>query len=144
MGEFNYKLVSTGRELESAFEVREQVFVEEQGVSAVEEFDGLDRQALQVVAMDGETVIGTARVRFMTGDQAKLERMAVAKPFRRKGVGRGLMSYLSEELRKRQVKQIVIHAQYEVAEFYKSFGFEESSLPFSEAGIKHVRMQKRL
>jgi len=140
MGKLNYKLVSSDKELEAAFEVRRQVFVEEQGISQDLEFDGRDSEALHMVVVDGDRVIGTARVLFLAANQAKLERMAVLKPFRCKGIGRRVISFLNEELRKRQVKQVVLHAQYSAVGFYKSCGFEESGLPFCEAGIKHIKM----
>jgi predicted GNAT family N-acyltransferase len=144
MGELNYKLVSSDSELQAAFEVRRQVFVKEQNISEDLTFDGHDRQALHMVVMDGERVIGTARVLFSSNNQAKLERMAILKPFRRRGIGRRIICYLIEELSKRQVEQVVLHAQYVVVAFYKSCGFEESGLPFCEAGIKHLKMQRRL
>ncbi len=142
MGEFNYKLVSSDRELKSAFEVRRQVFVEEQGISEDLELDEYDSEALHMVVKDKGRVIGTARVRFLATEQAKLERMAVLRPFRRRGIGRGIISFLNEELKRRQVRQVVLHAQYPVVAFYKSCGFEESSLPFWEAGIKHIEMRR--
>lgn len=144
MGELSYKLVASGRELNEAFEVRKKVFVEEQGIAEDLEFDGNDGQALHMVAMDGERVIGTARVLFLATNQAKLERMAILKPFRRKGIGRRLIYYLNEELSKRQVEQVVLHAQYSVVAFYKSCGFEESGSPFWEVGIKHIEMYRHL
>ncbi len=144
MSELIYKLVASDSELREAFEVRKKVFVEEQGIAEYLEFDGNDRQALHMVVMDGERVIGTARVLFMATNQAKLERMAILKPFRRKGIGRRLIYYLNEELSKRQVEQVVLHAQYSVVAFYKSCGFEESDSPFWEVGIKHIKMQRQL
>ena len=108
------------------------------------EFDGNDRQALHMVVMDGERVIGTARVLFLATNQAKLERMAILKPFRRKGIGRRLIYYRNEELSKRQVEQVVFHTQYSVVAFYKSCGFEESDSPFWEVSIKHIEMQRQL
>ena len=143
MGKLCYRLVSNDRELESAFEVRRQVFVEEQGVSEDIELDEYDREALHMVVKDGERVIGTARVRFMSASQAKIERMAILKAYRRRGIGRGIISFLSEELRSRQVEQVVLHAQYSAVGFYESCGFEESGLPFWEAGIKHIKMQRQ-
>ncbi len=144
MAELNYKLVSSDSELKAAFEVRRQVFVKEQNISEDLTFDGHDRQALHMVVMDGERAIGTARVLFLSNNQAKLERMAILKPFRRRGIGRRVICYLIEELSKKQVGQVVLHAQYAVVAFYKSCGFEESGPPFCEAGIKHVKMQRRL
>ena len=142
MSELSYKLVTNDSELKGAFEVRKKVFVEEQGIAESLEFDGNDGQALHMVVMDGERVIGTVRVLFLAANQAKLERMAILKPFRRKGIGRRLIYHLNENLSKKQVAQVVLHAQYSVVVFYKSCGFEESGSPFWEAGIKHIKMQK--
>lgn len=144
MDKLSYKLVTSDRELKAAFEVRLQVFVEEQGISEELELDDLDQEALHMVVKDGERVIGTARVLFLTANQAKIERMAILKPFRRRGIGKGIISFLNEELRNKQVEQVVLHAQYAVVAFYKSCGFEESGLPFQEAGIKHIKMERQL
>jgi len=144
MGKLTYKLMASDTDLRKAFDVRRQVFVREQGISEGLVFDNHDRDALHVVVEDGERVIGTARVLFLADNQAKLERMAVIKSFRRKGIGRGIVSFVNEELRNRQVEQVVLHAQLGVVEFYKSCGFEVSGLPFWEVNIKHTKMQTRL
>ena len=112
MGKFSYKLVASDRELKAAFEVRRQVFVEEQGISEDIELDDYDREALHMVVEDGGKVIGTARVLFLSANQAKLERMAILKPFRRKGIGSRIIAFLNEELRNRQINQVFLHAQY--------------------------------
>jgi len=144
MDKFHYKLVASDRELKEAIEVRKKVFVEEQGVPEDMELDGLDSQALHMVVKDEERVIGTARVMFLPDRQAKIERMAILKPVRRKGIGRGIISFLNKELKNKQVKQVILHSQYSAVGFYKSCGFEESGLPFFEAGIKHIKMQRSL
>ena len=120
------------------------MFVEEQDISEDLVFDEHDEEALHMVVKDGERVIGTARVLFLAAHQAKLERMAVSKHFRRRGIGRDIISFLIEELRNRQVEQVVLHAQYLVVAFYESCGFEKSGSPFWEAGIKHIKMQRQL
>ena len=144
MGKLSYKLVASDRELKAAFEVRRQVFVEEQGISEDIELDDYDREALHMVVKDGEKVIGTARVLFLAANQAKLERMAILKPFRRKGIGGRIIAFLNKELRNRQINQVFLHAQYPVVAFYKSCGFKESGSPFWEAGIRHIKMQTQL
>lgn len=144
MSKLTYKLMASDADLREAFDVRRQVFVREQGISEDLVFDNHDRDALHVVVKDGERAIGTARVRFLGNKQAKLERMAVTKAFRHKGVGRGIIAFLAEELRDKQVQKVVIHAQEGAVEFYKSCGFKESGLPFWEANIKHIKMYKQL
>ena len=144
MGKLGYKLVASNRDLKEAFEVRKKVFTEEQGTPEDLEFDNHDREALHMVVKDGERVIGTARVLFLTTNQAKIERMAILRPFRHRGIGRRIISFLNEELKNRHVEEVVLHAQYSIVAFYKSWGFEELGLPFWEVGIKHIKMQKRL
>jgi len=144
MGKFSYKLVTGDDELRQAFEVRKQVFVREQGISEDLVFNGHDNKALQMVVKDGERVIGSARVKFLAGNQAKLERMAVLKHYRRKGIGKEMLLFLDGVLKDKQVKQVIIHAQLEVVPFYKLCGFNELGLPFQEAGIKHIKMCKQV
>ena len=144
MGKVSYKLVESDSELKAAFEVRRQVFVAEQGVPEDLEFDDHENEALHTVAKDGERVVGTARILFLNNRQAKLERMAILKPFRRKGIGSRIIAFLNEELRNREVKRVVLHAQLPVVAFYESCGFEISGTTFWEVGIKHIKMRRRL
>ena len=144
MDTINYRLVASEGELEKAFEVRKRVFVSEQGIAENLEWDGSDGEALHMVVKEGDSVIGTARVLFLTNNQAKIERMAVLEPFRHRGIGRGIISFLSEELKKRAIEQVVLHAQYTAIGFYRACGFEESGPPFWEADIKHIKMERRL
>jgi predicted GNAT family N-acyltransferase len=144
MSELKYKLVDSQEELQGAFRVRREVFVAEQDIDPEEEFDGLDDQALHMVVVDGPDVVAAARVRFLSDRQAKLERMAVLKPYRRRGIGTEMISYLIRQLRKRQVKEAVLHAQCAVIPFYRASGFVAVGPTFWEAGIEHIKMQKRL
>jgi predicted GNAT family N-acyltransferase len=144
MSKFSYKLVTGDDELQEAFEVRRQVFIREQGISENLVFDGHDREALHIVVKDGEGVIGSARVQFLADNQAKLERMAVLKRYRHKGIGRAMLLFLDTVWKDKRVQQVIIHAQFEVIPFYKLYGFDELGLPFQEAGIKHLKMRKQL
>jgi predicted GNAT family N-acyltransferase len=144
MSKFSYKLVTGDIELQEAFEVRRQVFVREQSISEDLVFDGHDKEALHMVVKDGQSVIGSARVQFLTDNQAKLERMAILKRYRRKGIGREMLLFLDTVWKDKQVQQVIIHAQLEVVPFYKLCGFDELGLPFQEAGIKHIKMRKQV
>jgi len=141
MDNITFKLVTNDEELRDALEVRGQVFVQEQGVPEDLEYDDYDNEALHMVVKDGNRVIGTARVRFPATNQAKIERMAVLRPFRRRRIGSNIISFLKAELKSQQIEHVVLHAQCAVTEFYKSCGFEETGLPFWDAGIRHIKMQ---
>jgi len=144
MSKFVYKLVTSDVELPEALEVRRQVFVREQGISEYLVFDVHDKESLHVLVKDRESVIGTARIQFLADNQAKLERMAVLKRYRHKGIGREMLRFLDTIWKNKNVQQVIIHAQFEVVPFYKSCGFNELGSPFQEAGIKHIKMQKQV
>jgi predicted GNAT family N-acyltransferase len=144
MKEFIYKYTENDDELKSAYDVRRQVFMGEQGVSEELVFDSFDNEVVNIVAKDGVKVIGTARVRFPEGNQAKLERMAVLSLFRNLGIGKGMISFLFNNLNGKQIEKVVLHAQYGVTDFYSTCGFTPVGLPFVEVGIKHLKMERRL
>ena len=143
MEKLQYKFATTAKDLEGAFEVRKRVFVDEQGISEDLELDDRDKEARHVVVKHKGIIIGTARVIFLDNATAKLERMAVLKHFRGKGIGSHIISFLIKELKTNSIEQVVIHAQCSAITFYKSCGFEEMGQPFMEAGIKHIKMHKK-
>ena len=126
-------------ELKQAMAVRHNVFVEEQRIDEREEFDGLDDSSVQFVVKAADEVIGTARVRFVTVNSAKIERMAVLKPYRKQGAGTVLLSFILSHV---ETSQVILHAQWAAIPFYKTCGFRETNGPFFEAGIKHIKMVK--
>ena len=144
MEQLTYRYISNDDELEEAFNIRRRVFVEEQAISEDIELDEYDSVSTHIIVKDGDRAIATARVQFPGKGTAKIERMAVLKDFRRRGIGRNIISFLIKEFRKRKVEQVVLHAQYAVLDFYRSCGFKETGEPFIEADIKHIRMEKKL
>ena len=126
-------------DMKQAMAVRHNVFVEEQGIDEREEYDGLDDSCLQFVLKLADKVIGTARVRFIPGDYAKVERMAILKPFRKQGAGKTLLTFILFHV---EASQVILHAQWTAIPFYKACGFKEINEPFFEAGIKHIKMVK--
>jgi predicted GNAT family N-acyltransferase len=118
MNKLSYAFVENDSDLEEAFQVRREVFVEQQELPESIVFDDLEEAAMHIVVKFGDQATGSARIRFLGARQAKLERMAVLKAFRNMGIGRGIISFMIENLRSREVEDVVLHAQQEVVEFY--------------------------
>lgn len=131
--------------IEAAFAIRRDVFVDEQGVPEAVEIDGLDDQAMHVLALvDDDEPVGTARIRYKSEDVVKPERVAVRSDYRGRGIGKQLMVAVEDEARDAAVSTLLIHAQTRVEPFYSALGYERISDEFDEAGIPHVKMEKRL
>ena len=141
MAELIYKILESEQELQGSDGVRRRVFSDEQDIDEKLVFKDSGVDSFDMVVKDGDKVIGTARVVLPEGNAAKIERMAVLAPYRRKGIGGDIISFLRQELKSRGITKVILHAQYRVVDFYKSCGFKETGLPFTEAGIKHVKME---
>ena len=124
-----------------AFEIRNKVFCEEQKVSKIIEFDGMDEFCNHYLAKFNEFPIGTARVRETKGGIYKIERMAVLKEYRMKGAGKALIEeILDQYLIIRKTNNLILNSQIKAKDFYKKFGFVEVGNEFIEANIRHIKM----
>ena len=118
--------------------VRTAVFVAEQGIPAALEWDGLDADCDHVlVRAAGGLPVATGRLMA----DGRIGRMAVLSPWRRRGIGTLLLEALLEQARACAMHEVYLHAQVEVAAFYRSAGFVAAGQPFTEAGIRHVSMR---
>ena len=118
-------------------QLRETVFVIEQGVPLELEWDGLDSKAIHLLAVAANgTPVGTARL--LT--DGHIGRMAVLADWRRQGIGSALLQRLLEISSERQLPPPFLNAQTRAVEFYRRFGFEVEGDEFMDAGIPHRRM----
>lgn len=130
-------------EIEQALALREQVFCVEQGVPLAADQDGLDDVAIQVVAIEDGTVIGTCRVLVDAG-VGRLGRMAVAAPARGRGLGAAILAAAEQSARDAGARLMRLHAQRYVEDMYAAAGYTPYGEPFEEEGIPHVGMEKQL
>jgi GNAT superfamily N-acetyltransferase len=100
-----------------------------------------EEDALHVVALDeGGRVVGCVLFDFASG---RLRAMAVEPTRQRSGVGAQLVRRLEEEVAKRGVGLLTLHARRDAVGFYERLGYVVHGEPFEEVGIVHRSMQKR-
>lgn len=144
---FRIKPVESVPEWEQAKAIREQVFIEEQDCPPEEEWDGFDATSRHVIGLLDEEPVATARWRTVPYQRelvAKLERFAVLPDYRGEGYGRALVEYVMDDAQQAGFSTLLLHAQAHLKGFYASFGFEPVGEPFDEAGIRHVKMVRRM
>lgn len=124
--------------------IRGQVFQIEQQVDPALDFDGHDQEAQQLLAYLDDQPIGTARIRLLTSQTAKVERVAVLEQFRGRGVGYKLMQFILKYLTDSRIETVYVNAQLPVQEFYEKLGFAPEGSVFEDAGIPHITMKKLL
>ena len=125
--------------LEKVFAIRREVFVGEQNCPPELEWEFEDESNHFLATVDGEPA-GASRWR-KTDKGYKLERFAVLKQFRGKGVGQELVKAILNDL-PTDATYIYMHAQLPAISLYEKFNFEKIGDEFEEAGIRHYKMVK--
>lgn len=134
--------ISSPADLDLAFAIRREVFVQEQHVSSEEEYDEFETSSTHFLARIDNVPCGTARWR-RTSNGVKLERFAVLKAYRGKGVGKALVQVLLNDVFSQQpepIERIYLNAQLTAMPLYAGFGFVPVGPQFVEAGIQHRKM----
>ncbi|MDQ0205611.1 GNAT family N-acetyltransferase [Alkalicoccobacillus murimartini] len=134
---------STHQELEDAFSVRTQVFVEEQKVSIELERDHEDEHAIHFVLYHNQKPTGAARIRLLD-TYAKIERVCTLRNSRGTGAGSALMKAIEVEISKQGFQLAKLNAQTQAAGFYERLGYTACSNEFMDAGMPHITMEKSI
>jgi predicted GNAT family N-acyltransferase len=123
-----------------ALQIREDVFVKEQGVDKKLEFDpAQDQEAHHYLYYLQQEAVATARWR-ETPKGIKLERFAVLPAFRNQGIGKIVLDEVLQDILP-LAKKIYLHAQEDAVNFYLRNGFVICGDKFFEAGIGHYKME---
>ncbi|KEO53226.1 GNAT family N-acetyltransferase [Thioclava indica] len=123
--------------------LRRAVFIEEQGISEPEEWDDLDSGAIHLLAYEGQTPLGTARL-IIAGTTGKIGRLCVAKSARGTGLGAALVTEACLRLKARGCSRAYLSAQTYAIPFYERLGFTAYGEDYDDAGIPHRDMEKPL
>ena len=132
--------IEVTRDIATCRALRREVFIEEQGVSEEDEVDGLDDTAIHLLAFDGDTPVGTARL-LLKGAVGKIGRVCVLASARGTGLGAALIRAALAELRRQPgVTLATLGSQSHATGFYEKLGFRVVGDEFLDAGIPHREM----
>jgi len=135
------KRVSFIRDFAGLCYIREQVFIREQGVPSDLEWDGLDQDAVHLLAVTpSQQAVGTIRIL----NDGHIGRMAVLDEWRNRGIGSQLLKQILDVARQRGLEQVFLAAQTTAVDFYTRYGFIPEGDVFLDAGIEHQNMRLTL
>lgn len=120
--------------------IRREIFIEEQGVPESMEWDEDDATAIHFLVQQGTETLGVARLLH----SGQIGRLAVAKSYRRQGIGSALLNAAISRAKERGLTEVFLHAQLSALPLYQPFGFAPEGEVFDEAGIPHQFMRKQL
>lgn len=116
--------------------IREQVFIQEQGITPEDEWDDLDAVVLHFIVSDKKQPIATARLL----PQHSVGRVAVLMPYRKQGIGKILMQHIIEYARNHKMPYLKLSAQTYVTAFYEALDFKVQGEVYEDCGIPHIDM----
>ena len=123
--------------LNKVFAIRKTVFVEEQNCPPELEWENEDVSVHFLAKYNNEDA-GACRWR-KTEKGYKLERFAVLKEFRGKGIAQEMIKAVLNDLPE-DAHYIYLHAQLTAVPLYQKMGFVTEGDQFEEAGIQHYKM----
>lgn len=140
-----YKKVETINEFIDAIRIRVEVFIIEQKCKPGWEPDELDKEAKHFIAIVNNQIVSTLRVRNTKPEEVKIESMATKKEYRGKGISKGLLEFVLNEIKKQNPKRIWMEAQVQAKDFYEKMGFKSISISeeydLFDTGIPHIEME---
>ena len=142
-----YRILKS-EEMEKAFALREEVFVDEQKVPLEYEVDDRDslEDTIHIGVFEGDELLATARIMNINKDIVYFGRACVKKSCRGKGVGKFLFINMEETVKKfkkeNEKKTIRFSAQYHAMTFYEMLGYTKDNDDIFVEGIEHISMSK--
>ncbi|WP_148863054.1 GNAT family N-acetyltransferase [Marinobacter fonticola] len=125
----------------SVGDIRQRVFIDEQGVPPELEWDDTDEISDHYLAvLPDNTPVAVARLVPSVMDVGRIGRMAVLREHRGQGYGDQLLRHLVAEAAP-QYDELWLSAQEYAIAFYEQAGFHVCSTPYDDAGIPHVDMR---
>lgn len=128
-----------------AWEIREEVFVREQGFQ--KELDEIDERAVHLVFYDdcgGRHPVAVCRFYEEEGGVYHIGRIAVIKSCRGKHMGSRILRTAEELIVSQGGCKAVLAAQTRARGFYEKNGYAAVGEVFDDEGCEHIRMEKTL
>ncbi len=116
--------------------IRELVFIQEQQIDAVDEWDMQDPLCLHFVVYGDLKPIATARLL----ENNSIGRVAVLKEYRGQGIGRLLMLDIIQKAKIEKREALKLSSQVHAITFYESLGFKVAGGEYLDCGIPHRDM----
>lgn len=126
---------------DDAKQIREEVFVEEQGFQ--EEFDENDSRAVHLVWYEAGEAAATCR--YYAGEEKGvywLGRLAVRRKYRGRHIGEKLLSAAEEEIVRKGGTAVRLSSQVRAQEFYIKCGYHAEGEVYQDEYCPHIEMKK--
>lgn len=138
--EITYKIYDTLPE--KASEIRQTVFMKEQGFSY--EFDDTDHTAKHILLFADGNAVAVGRFFTDNGKEWHIGRLAVLKEYRGHNLGKEIMDFAEKEIKALGGTKAVLSAQLRAKGFYEKCGYTAKGDVYFDEHVEHINMEKEL
>ncbi|HLQ95496.1 MAG TPA: GNAT family N-acetyltransferase [Pseudogracilibacillus sp.] len=135
--------IASEAEINTVYDIRKKVFVEEQLVPIDIEIDDLEQDAFHFICYYEGNAVGASRLR-LEDSYGKLERICVLQAYRGLSLGKQIIKKMEKHIQKMGYPTAKLSAQTHAISFYQSLGYHIISDEYMDAGIPHKTMMKSL
>jgi GNAT superfamily N-acetyltransferase len=114
------------------------------GLSFTEEQLAKEKDDILVGAFEKDTIIGCCVLTGYNAETIQLRQMAVQQDIQHKGTGRHIIAFAEKTAREKGYTIMIMHAREVALGFYQKCGYTARGEQFTEVGIPHYYMEKRL
>ncbi len=130
---------------EEEIKLRDKVLREPLGLKFSKEDLASEKEELRYALLDPSGKLAACLlIRVLSNSHVRLRQMAVREELRGKGVGSELVEKVESELKNKFFNKIELHSRKYAEGFYKKIGYSPSGNTFTEVGIPHIKMTKKL
>lgn len=145
---FKIKWLTNQEDRKECFEIRKQVFQDEQKFTKeteVDEYDSNDNfQTLNLLLLSEEKPIGTVRLYKKNGEKWFLSRFCLLKECRGKKIGNFMMDEFLKKCIELKIDELFLTSQFSAKDFYLKNGFDPIGETFDIEEVPHIIMHKRI
>lgn len=124
--------------------IRHKVFIDEQKFPPDSDIDELENESEHLVIYDGDQPLATARIYNSEPNTYRIERVAVLKSARKRGLGKQLLDELEAHIQKTDTNKITLKSKGIATNFYKKYGYQAVGKEFLDYGYPHLEMVKAI
>ncbi|MET1256572.1 GNAT family N-acetyltransferase [Aliikangiella maris] len=128
--------------IESVYQLRNSIFIEEQGIAKALDKDGKDEASKHLLIYIDDTVAATGRLFMRSDGVAELSRIAVNPQFRGAGLGKLVVEELEKLARSQNTSRMILHPHDYLESFYAQLGYRRVDGIHIVSGYKLITMAK--
>lgn len=129
---------------EEGLRLRDAVLRQPLGMSIYDDDLASERPDIHILAKAGADAAGVLLLRRIGDTAVQMKQVAVAEAFRGRRVGARMVEYAERLAGSLGYAEMLLHARQTAAPFYEKLGYAPVGEPYTEIGLPHRTMTKRL